>query len=80
MVVNNGTIEDYAPATLTGMMNGQVIYEQTLSVTDSLANGSAKYTFDAYTPEEAGSIQWTVEIVDEDPDDDVATATTIVKP
>ena len=79
-VNNGGVIEDSAPATVTGMQGGSVVYEQILEVTDGVGNGSTRYTFESFSPDAEGNIVWTAVIADGDPDDDVATATTTVNP
>jgi len=79
-VENSGVIEGSAPATVIGMQNGGVVYEQTLNVTDSVGNGSSRYAFDSFSPDAEGDIAWSVVIADDDPDDDVATGTTAVRP
>jgi len=81
LTVNNGGVtEGSAPATVTGVQNGDIVHQQTLSVTDAVGNGSTKYTLDPFTPTAVGEILWTMVIADGDPDDDVATATTTVNP
>ena len=79
-VENGGVTEGSAPATLTGVQNGEVVHTQTLDVTDAVGNGSTRYTLDPFTPDAVGEILWTMVINDGDPDDDVATATTTVNP
>jgi hypothetical protein len=85
--------EDMRPATLVGMQNGNVIYNQTRDVWDLSGNGRSRFAFPACSTEpipgypdgtcpqlpEAGTINWTVEILDDFPDDDTATATTNVR-
>ena len=78
-VENGGVVEGSAPATITGVQNGGVVYEQTLDVDDGVGNGSTRYGFE-FSPDAVGEILWTVVIADGDPDDDVATDTTIVNP
>jgi hypothetical protein len=79
-VQNNGTIEGSANATVTGMQGGVQVYSESVSVTDSVGNGSTTCEFPAYIPETDGDILWTAVISDADPDDDVATTTTVVVP
>lgn len=79
-VNNGGVVEGSAPATVTGVQNGDVVHQQTLSVSDAVGNGSTRYTLDPYTPQAVGVIEWTMVIADGHPDDDVATATTSVNP
>ena len=79
-VENGGVTEGSAPATVTGIQNGALVYQQTLNVTDGVGNGSTRYAFDSFSPDAEGDIEWTIKIADGDPDDDVATATTNVRP
>ena len=79
-VNNGGLVEGSAPATVTGVQNGDIVHQQTLEVTDAVGNGSTRYTLDPYTPDAVGEILWTMVIADGDPDDDVAIATTTVNP
>ncbi|MEJ2308297.1 MAG: choice-of-anchor D domain-containing protein [Gammaproteobacteria bacterium] len=79
-VENNGEVEGSASATITGLQNAVTVYEETQNVTDAVGNGSSKFTFPSYTPETDGEIVWTAVIDDSDPDDDVATAITTVRP
>ena len=79
-VNNNGLIDKPANATVTGMQGDVEVYKETLLVTDGVGNGSSTYEFPSYIPDTAGDILWTAMIADEDPDDDIATATTTVVP
>ena len=79
-VENNGEVEGIATATLTGEQNGSSVYNETIEVTDGVGNGSSKFAFAPYTPTGSGDITWTAVIDDSDPDDDVETATTTVRP
>ena len=78
-VKNNGAVEGDAPATITGVQNGVEVYNETLTVTDAVGNGRTKFDFPDYIPTDAGDIVWTAIIADDDPDDDVAEATTVVQ-
>jgi len=51
-----------------------------MDVSDPAGNGRTKFDFPSFTPDAAGDINWTATIADDDPDDDVATATTTVVP
>lgn len=75
----NGGGEDMRPATLIGMQNGVEVYNQTRMVFDIAGNRRSRFEFPPFTPTVAGTINWTVEIFDDDPDDDTATATTTVR-
>lgn len=79
-VQNNGLIDGFATATVTGTQGGFEVYNQTMTVTDGVGNGSTTYNFPSYQPDTAGDITWTAVIADEDPDDDAATVITIVVP
>ena len=75
----NGSGEDMKPATLIGVQNGKEVYNETRTVFDLSGNGRSRFAFPPFTPTEAGAIDWTVSIADDDPDQDTATATTIVR-
>jgi hypothetical protein len=77
----NGGSQDARPATLTGVdQNGMVVYgPRERMVFDMSGNGRSRFAFPAHTPEEAGTITWTVTIDDDDSDDDTATASTRVR-
>jgi hypothetical protein len=79
-VVNQNGGESVAmPATLIGVQNGLQVYTYTRAVWDESGNGRSKFAFPTYMPIEAGTVNWTVVILDDDPDDDTATATTNVR-
>jgi hypothetical protein len=83
-VQNNGTEEGDTPATIVGVQDGVVVYNETLTVSDGVGNGRTKWDFPSYTPgvdgpAVAGTIVWTATIADGDPDVDEATATTTVR-
>ena len=78
-VRNSGVVEGDAPATITGVQNGVEVYNETLTVSDAVGNGRTKFDFPDYIPTDAGDIVWTATIADGDPDDDAATATTVVQ-
>jgi cysteine-rich repeat protein len=80
VVKNNGTVDGTANATVVGVLNAVEVYNQTLTVSDPVGNGRTTFLFPAYTPVDAGDIQWTATIADTDPDIDEATATTRVVP
>jgi hypothetical protein len=79
-VENGGDTEGPASATITGVQDGSPVYAQTITVSDPLGGGATTYTFQSYIPEVAGDITWTATIDDDDPDEDVETATTVVTP
>lgn len=78
-VRNAGTVEGGALATVVGQQNGAEVYRESVEVSDGVGNGRTRFSFPAYLPEAAGDIVWTATIDDDDPDDDVATASTIVQ-
>ncbi len=75
----NGGGQAMSQAILIGIQNGVEVYNRTKMVFDMSGNGRSRFAFPPFTPEEKGTINWTVEILDDDPDDDIATATTNVK-
>jgi len=77
VVVNSGTTDGSAPATLVGTQGGAEVYNQTITVSVP-AGSTGRYKFPEYLPTAMGEINWTVTIADEDPDDDTATAVTTV--
>jgi len=79
-VENGGDTEGSVDATVTGVQDGKVVYNQTVSVTDAVGGGANSYTFQSYIPDFAGDIIWMAVIADDvdDPDEDTATATTTV--
>jgi hypothetical protein len=86
VVKNTGTVEGSALATITGMLNGVEVYNETLTVTDSVGNGRTTYddasvpAIPPFVPTVAGDILWTVTLDDDDPDIDEITAVTTVVP
>lgn len=78
-VKNNGAVEGDAPATIVGVQNEVEVYNETLTVSDAVGNGRAKFDVPDFTPTVAGEILWTAIIADGDPDDDEATARTRVR-
>jgi hypothetical protein len=66
-------------ATLTGYLNGVLVYNEDRFVFDLAGNGKSRFAFPTFEPGEAGTIEWTVTIFDDDPDDDTATASTNVR-
>jgi len=78
-VENNGAVLGQAIATVTGVQNGQQVYHLRLNVYDDIGRGTTTFDFGSYTPTAAGDITWTATIADQDPDEDMAEATTSVK-
>ena len=85
-VRNAGTVNgtETRVATVIGVQlqdGGAVeVYRETMDVSDPVGNGRTKFDFPSFEPDAAGDINWTASIADDDPDDDVATATTTVVP
>jgi len=78
-VENNGTVLGQAIATVVGEQNGGEVFRLRLNVFDNIGKGTTTFSFGTYTPVAPGDINWTATIADEDPDEDLATATTAVK-
>jgi hypothetical protein len=74
--LTNGT--ETRVATVTGVQGAVEVYRETLPVSDPAGNGRTRFNFPSFTPTAGGDINWTATIADDDPDDDVATATTTV--
>jgi hypothetical protein len=67
-------------ATVVGVENIFEVYRETMMVFDPVGGNGTKWSFPAYRPTNLGNIQWTVRVDDDDPDVDLATALTIIKP
>ncbi|MFQ5804173.1 MAG: choice-of-anchor D domain-containing protein [Candidatus Methylomirabilales bacterium] len=80
VVKNGGSIDEQRIATVTGMQGGQMVYNQTMDVSDPVGDGRTRFNFPAYTPTASGDIMWTATITDDDPDVDSAMAVTRVVP
>lgn len=75
--INAGALSGNADANLVGVQNGVTVYDQTIGM--SLVSGAtASYNFPPYQPTALGEIAWTLTVADQDPDVDMATATTKV--
>jgi len=77
---HNGT--GTATATLIGIQKGVEVYNKAITL-EFLSSGKkslkkSNFTFPPYTPTAKGRITWKVTLDDDDPDKDVATATTRV--
>lgn len=79
VVRKNGTAEKDTVATVKGMQNGVEVYRETVTVATTALTRRSQVNFPDFTPSTAGLIAWTATIVDGDPDDDAATATTNVR-
>jgi len=75
----NGVEPVEMPAILIGVQNGVEVYNNTIFVYDESGNGRSRFAFPTFIPLVAGNVDWTVVILDDDPDDDTATATTRVR-
>jgi hypothetical protein len=74
---NAGTVQQLRTATVTGIQNGATFYDQSLQI--SAAPGrTVTVSFPNFSPTATGTIDWTVKIFDDNPDDDTASATTTV--
>lgn len=65
-----------APAHLAAgqavLVTGEISHEIVL-VSDAVGGGGTTFDFPSFRPTALGSINWTVELADDDPDDDTAT-------
>lgn len=80
-VTNPGTLSSgtgLVTATLVGMENSVQIYSQTIALDNISGGATASFTFPAYTPTVIGTISWTLDVTDQDPDVDQATGITKV--
>jgi hypothetical protein len=74
---NAGTVQQLRTATVTGTQNGASFYNQSQSI--SAAPGrTVSVSFPSFSPTVTGTISWRIEIFDDNPDPDVANATTAV--
>jgi hypothetical protein len=64
---------------VTGVQNTEEVFRLRLNVYDDIGRGTTTFDFGSYTPTAAGDITWTATIADQDPDEDMAEATTSVK-
>jgi hypothetical protein len=67
-------------ATVVGVQNIFEVYRETMMVFDLVGGRGTKWSFPTYSPTKLGNIQWTVTVNDDDPDVDLATTLTIIKP
>jgi hypothetical protein len=72
--------ESARQATVVGVRNIFEVYRETMMVFDPVGGSGTKWSFPAYRPTNLGNIHWTVRVDDDDPDVDLATALTIIKP
>jgi hypothetical protein len=67
--------------TLTGVQGGVEVYSETVEASDRPNDdGAARYGFPSFAPERTGDIVWAVTVADDDPDEDVRSAVTRVRP
>ncbi len=78
-IKNSGAVDLPRPTTVIGMQSGVEVYNETMMVSAPLGGSRIWHDFLSYTPTATGNIMWTATIADDDPDSDVATATTTVK-
>ncbi|HSD19509.1 MAG TPA: choice-of-anchor D domain-containing protein, partial [Anaeromyxobacter sp.] len=75
---NLSQIDATASATLTGVLNGAKVYEETIPVTLA-ASEDGEVAFPPYVVAGArGTVRWTVTVADQDPDTDQAIARTML--
>ena len=67
-------------AIVVGIQNIFEVYRETMMVFDLVGGSGTKWSFPTYRPTKLGNIQWTVTVNDDNPDVDLATALTIIKP
>ncbi len=80
IIINNGTEYGAGTLTVTGKQNGVEFVHQVVKVSDLPGDTkSKKIKLQYYIPTEVGEIAWTATLQDGDPDEDVATAVTLVK-
>jgi hypothetical protein len=77
-VSNPGPADELGLATVVGVQDGSVVYTESMMVSDFVDDEPTMYMFPSYDPAGIGEISWMVTIVDGDPDEDTATATTLV--
>jgi hypothetical protein len=81
VVSNRGEISAQSgTATVIGMQNGMEVYNKILQVSAPVGKGRTTWLLPDFIPDTAGDINWTVTIIDNDPDVDEATGTTTVVP
>ncbi len=78
-VRNNGTVNAPRLATIVGQQGGVEVYRETMMVNDPVGGGATTFNFQNFVPRLAVPVNWTATIDDDDPDIDVATATTNVR-
>lgn len=77
-VVNRSRTNDIRTISVIGVQNGVEVYSHALNAVPKPKGKGAHLPFPAYVPLAAGQIDWTATLEDNDPDTDVATATTLV--
>ena len=77
-VQNNGQIQGTARASVTGVLNGSVVYSQVKDFNSDASGQIQVLAFPNSFPQSAGTIQWQASVTDQDPDTDTATANTTV--
>jgi len=79
VVKNRSSVDGQTrPAILRGMQNGAVVYTETQDVYDDVGRGRTRFRFGPYFATTAGNLDWSLELDDDDPDEDLATASTLV--
>ena len=78
-LANRSRVAGTRTATVVGVQNDTEVYRASVAVT-LRSRGSGEAKLPTFLPTAAGVIQWTGTVEDDDPDADVATAMTNVKP
>jgi hypothetical protein len=77
-IVRVGGVAGEATLTITGTQNGLEIYHGSQVVVLNEKREPQWFSFPGYMPTQIGIIHWKVEVLDNDPDNDIKTATTRV--
>jgi hypothetical protein len=77
---NPGTAAASGTVVLAGVQNAMEIYSRTVNVTAPTGSTGTAVALPAYVPTAAGSIAWTLTVVDQNLDGDTVTAMTKVLP
>lgn len=80
VVMNDGTLNGMADATVIGVQDGNQVYSHVIAVSDPVGNGRTSYNLPDFQPSAPGNITWTATLSDQDPDVDEVTGVTRVVP
>lgn len=75
---SSSRIDGQGTATVVGVQDGAEVYRVNLTVSSGYSRRTRSYTFPTYLPTAGGPITWTVTLNDGNPDDDTASAITLV--